>query len=51
MWFASDIKEVRLMIESALINIIYILFYSLIVITIIAFTLIITLVILLSKSK
>ena len=51
MWFASN-KEVRLMIETEyLIAIIYILFYALIGITIIALSLIIALVVLLRKSK
>lgn len=51
MWFASN-KEVRLMVDTGcLIAIIYILFYSLIGITIIALTSIIALVILLCKSK
>ena len=51
MWFASK-QEVRLMVDSEyLIVIIYILFYSLIGITIIAIALIIALAIVLSKSK
>ena len=51
MWFASN-EEVRLMVDTeCLIAIIYILFYALIGITIIALTLIIALVILLRKSK
>lgn len=51
MWFASN-EEVRLMVDTeCLIAIIYILFYALIGITIIALTSIIALVILLRKSK
>ena len=51
MWFASN-KEVKHMAEiQTLIAIIYILYYSLIGVTIIALTSIITLVILLCKSK
>ena len=51
MWFASN-KEVRLMIEiQALITTIYIFFYALVGITIIAVALIIALAIILSKSK
>ena len=51
MWFAS-IKEVRLMIEmQLLIKTIFILYYSLIGVTIIAFALIIVLVIIISKSR
>ena len=51
MWFASN-KEVRLMVEiQALIATIYILYYSLIGVTIIAIALIIALVVILSKSK
>ena len=51
MWFASN-KEVRLMVEiQTLIATIYILYYSLIGVTIIALTSIIALVILLCKSK
>ena len=51
MWFAS-IKEVRLMIEmQLLIKTIFILYYSLIGVTIIAFALIIALVIIISKSR
>ena len=51
MWFASN-REVRLMVDTeCLIAIIYILFYALIGITIIALTSIIALVILLRKSK
>ena len=51
MWFASN-KEVRLMIETqALIATLYILYYSLIGVTIIAIALIIELVVILSKSK
>ena len=51
MWFASN-KEVRLMVEiQALIATIYILYYSLIGVTIIAIALIIELVVILSKSK
>ena len=51
MWFASN-KEVRLMVEiQTLIATIYILYYSLIGVTIIALTSIIALVILLRKSK
>lgn len=51
MWFAS-IKEVRLMIEmQLLIKTIFILYYSLIGVNIIAFALIIALVIIISKSR
>ena len=51
MWFASN-EEVRLMVDTeCIIAIIYILFYALIGITIIALTSIIALVILLRKSK
>lgn len=51
MWFASQ-QEVRLMIEhNTLISIIYILFYALMGITIIAIALIIALAIILSKSE
>lgn len=51
MWFASN-KEVRLMIETeSLIAVIYILYYGLLGMTIIAITLIIALAIILSKSK
>ena len=51
MWFASN-KEVRLMVETqTLIATIYILYYSLIGVTIIAIALIIELVVILSKSK
>ena len=50
MWFAS-IKEVRLMIETYLIIIIYILFYALIGITIVAIALVTALAVILSKSK
>lgn len=51
MWFASN-KEVRLMIDTGyLLAIIYILFYALIGITIIALSSIIALVVLLCKSK
>ena len=51
MWFGS-IKEVRLMIEmQLLIKTIFILYYSLIGVTIIAFALIIALVIIISKSR
>lgn len=51
MWFAS-IKEVRLMIEmQLLIKTIFILYYLLIGVTIIAFALIIALVIIISKSR
>lgn len=51
MWFASN-KEVRRMIEiQALIATIYILFYALAGITIIAIALIIALAIILSKSE
>lgn len=51
MWFASD-KEVRRMIEiQSLIATIYILYYSLIGVTIIAIALIIALAIILSKSE
>ena len=45
------IKEVGRMIETTLLNIIYILFYSLIGITIITFALIIALVVILRKQK
>ena len=47
----ASYKEVRLMIETILLNTIYILFYALIEITIIAIALIITIVIVLGKSK
>ena len=51
MWFASN-KEVRLMIETIyLITTIYILFYALIGVTIVAIALIIALAVILSKSK
>jgi hypothetical protein len=51
MWFASQ-KEVRRMIEiQALISTIYILYYSLIGVTIITFALIIALAIIISKQK
>ncbi len=51
MWFASN-KEVRLMIDTGyLLAMIYILFYALIGITIIALSSIIALVVLLRKSK
>ena len=51
MWFASN-KEVMCMIETELLmRIIYILFYALIEITIIALAVIITLVIILGKNK
>ena len=51
MWFASN-KEVRRMVEiQTLIATIYILYYSLIGVTIIAIALIIALAIILSKSK
>lgn len=51
MWFASH-KEVRRMIEiQSLIATIYILYYSLIGVTIIAIALIIALAIILSKSE
>ena len=51
MWFASN-KEVRLMIESEyLISIIYLLYYGLLGMTIIAIALIIALAIILSKSE
>ena len=51
MWFASN-KEVRRMIEiQTLIATIYILYYSLIGVTIIAFALIIALVVIISKQK
>ena len=51
MWFASD-KEVRLMVEiQALIATIYILYYSLIGVTIIAIALIIALAVILSRSE
>ena len=51
MWFASN-KEVRRMVEiQSLIATIYILYYSLIGVTIITFALIITLVVIISKQK
>ena len=51
MWFASN-KEVRLMVEiQTLIATIYILYYSLIGVTIITFALIIALVVIISKQK
>ena len=51
MWFASN-KEVRLMVEiQTLIVTIYILYYSLIGVTIIAIALIIALAVILSKSE
>ena len=51
MWFASY-KEVRRMIETqVLIATIYILYFSLIGVTIITFALIITLVVIISKQK
>lgn len=51
MWFASN-KEVRLMVEiQTLTATIYILYYSLIGVTIIAIALIIALVVILSKSE
>ena len=51
MWFASY-KEVRRMVEiQALIATIYILYYSLIGVTIITFALIIALVVIISKQK
>ena len=51
MWFASK-KEVRRMIEiPILIEIIYILYYSLIGISIVTFALIIALVVIISKQK
>ena len=51
MWFASN-KEVRLMIETSyLITTIYILFYALIGITIVAVALIIALAVIMSKSE
>ena len=51
MWFASN-KEVRRMIDiQALIATIYILYYSLIGVTIITFALIIALVVIISKQK
>lgn len=51
MWFASN-KEARRMVETSyLLAIIYILFYALIGITIIALASIIALVVLLSKSE
>lgn len=51
MWFAPP-KEVRRMIEiQMLITTIYILYYSLIGVTIITFALIIALVIIISKQK
>ena len=52
MWFASNIKEVRRMVEiQNLIATIYILYYSLIGISIITFALIIALVVIISKQK
>ena len=52
MWFASSIKEVRRMVElQNLIATIYILYYSLIGISIITFALIIALVVIISKQK
>lgn len=45
------IKEVRRMIEIQLLKLIYILFYGLVGITIVAIALIIVLVIIMSKSK
>ena len=52
MWFASNIKEVRRMVEMQnLIATIYILYYSLIGISIITFALIIALVVIISKQK
>ena len=51
MWFSSD-KEVRPMVEiQALIATIYILYYSLVGVTIIAIALIIALAVILSKSN
>ncbi len=51
MWFASN-KEARLMVEiQTLIATIYILYYSLIGVTIIAIALIIALAVILSKSE
>ena len=51
MWFASN-KEVRLMIDTNyLITVIYILYYGLLGMTIIAIALIIALAIILSKSE
>ena len=51
MWFASN-KEVRRMIDiQALIATIYILYYSLIGVTIITFALIIALIVIISKQK
>ena len=50
MWFASN-KEVRLMIELTLLSTIYILFFALIITTIIAFALIIALAVIISKSE
>ncbi len=51
MWFASN-KEVRLMVEiQTLIATIYILYYSLIGVTIIAIALIIALAVILGKSE
>ena len=47
----ASYNEVRLMIETILLNIIYILFYALIEMTIIAVALIIAIVIVLGKSK
>ena len=49
MWFASP-KEVRRMIENTLIATIYILFYSLILVTVITIALIIALTVILCKS-
>ena len=50
MWFASN-KEVRRMIEQALLLIIKLLFAGLVSVTIIAFALIIALVVIISKQK
>ncbi len=51
MWFASN-KEVRLMIETeSLIAIIYILYYAILGITIIAVALIIALAVIMGKSE
>ena len=50
MWFASN-KEVRRIVELTLLNIIYILFFSLVITTIIAVALIIAVEIIISKSE
>jgi len=50
MWFTSN-EEVRRMIETALLEIIYILFVGLLGMTIITFALVIALVVIISKQK